>query len=77
MRRRSMRSRLHELVDWMKTKQIVEKEMTEEECRRAVKKLARDAIADRARVLHRAGLSPGKALRQARAEYKSQFGGFR
>lgn len=59
------------------TKELIEKKMTEAECRRAVKVLARRAIAQRARFLVSQGWKPGKALEQARTEYKSQHGTFR
>jgi ribulose bisphosphate carboxylase small subunit len=59
------------------TKKFIKDEMTERECKRAVKVLARRAIAHRSRFLVSQGWKPGKAFEQARTEYKSQHGGFR
>lgn len=59
------------------TKKFIKEEMTEAECRRAVKVLARRSIARRARYLAKRGMKPGKALEQARTEYKAQHGNFR
>ena len=58
-------------------KKHIKEDMTEAECRRAVKVLARRAITRRARHLVSLGMKPGKALDIARTEYKSQHGGFR
>ena len=65
------------LVATAGTKNLIENDLSESECRRAVKVLARRAIARRARFLVSQGWKPGKALEQARTEYKSQHGGFR
>ena len=59
------------------TKKLIKEDLTESECKRAVKVLARRAIARRARHLVSLGMKPGKALDIARREYKSQHGGFR
>ena len=69
--------RLRALAATAGTKKYIKDEMTEGECKRAVKVLARRAIARRARFLVSQGWKPGKALEQARTEYKSQHGGFR
>ena len=69
--------RLRDLAATAGTKKLIKDEMTEGQCKRAVKVLARRAIARRARTLVSMGWKPGKALEQARTEYKSQHGGFR
>jgi len=69
--------RLQSLAATAGTKKFIKQEMTEAECKRAVKVLARRAIARRARFLVSQGWKPGKALEQAKTEYKSQHGGFR
>ena len=74
---RNLLSVLHQLAETAGTKKLIKDEMTESECKRAVKVLARRAIARRARHLVSLGMKPGKALEQARTEYKSQHGGFR
>ena len=63
--------------------QAIENEMTDAECRRAVKRLSKGAIARRARFIYTANkakghpCSPSTALKIARIEYKEQMGGFR
>lgn len=73
----SIGDRLRALAASAGTKRIIEKDMTEEECRRAVKRISKAAIARRARALVAAGARPGTAIRQARREWKKQYGGFR
>jgi len=69
--------RLRNLAATAGTKKLIKDEMTESECKRAVKVLVRRAIAHRARHLVSLGMKPGKALDIARREYKDQHGGFR
>ncbi len=65
------------LVATAGTKRLIKEEMTEAECKRAVKVLARRAIAKRSRFLLSMGWKPGKALEQARTEFRARHGGFR